>query len=164
MDLERKKRIFLYYVLISQKGRKSWGLQASGAYPPRGFQLFPLADTPANSCINHVCCEQKGTSGFIMPAFGSAKTQRSSQNHKGSYLFLNFTCLSGSMNVNDRLSFTAVHESYRHLCVRNSSFPFNTVDLSLAQSNLDPFLNSREMQNALGPRWTCEQPNELCSP
>lgn len=96
---EEEKRTFLFYVLVSRKGRKLWGLQASGAYPPRGCQLFPLADMPANSCTNHVCCEQKGTSGFIMPAFGSAKTQTSSQNHKGSYLFLNFTCLPGTMNA-----------------------------------------------------------------
>lgn len=99
MDLKRKKRTFLYYVLISQKGRKLWRLQASVAFSPRSCQLFPLADTPANSCINHVCCEQKGTSGFIMPAFGSTKTQRSSQNYKGSYLLLNFICLSGTMNA-----------------------------------------------------------------
>lgn len=58
---------------MSQKGRKLWGLQSCGAYPPRGCQLFPLADAPANSCVNHVCCEQKGTSGFIMPAIWKCK-------------------------------------------------------------------------------------------
>lgn len=96
---EDNKRTFLFYLLVSQTWRKSWGFQASSAYPPRGCQLFPLEDTPANGCINHICCEQKSTSGFIMPAFRSAKTQRSSWKHKGSYLFLNFTCFFGTMNA-----------------------------------------------------------------
>lgn len=56
---KKKQRTFVFYLLVSQMWRKSWGFQASGAYPSRGCQLFPLEDTPANSCINHVCCEQK---------------------------------------------------------------------------------------------------------
>ena len=94
-----EKGTFLFYLLISQTWRKSWGFQASSAYPPRGCQLLLLEGTPANSCINHICCEQKGTSGFIMPAFRSTKTQRSWGNRKGSYLFLNFTHFSGIVNA-----------------------------------------------------------------
>lgn len=63
----KKEKKNLFYLLASQMRRKSWGFLASVAYPPRGCWLFPLEDTSANSCINHVCCEQNSTSGFIMP-------------------------------------------------------------------------------------------------
>lgn len=92
---------FLFYFLASQMRRKSQGFQASAACPLRSCHLFPLKDTPANSCINCVCCEKKSTSGFIMPELRSAKMPRPSWTHKGSYLLLHFTSFFGTGNDYD---------------------------------------------------------------